>query len=144
VRVEYERGRRGGLEMVHARYLTRDELDAVRGYYRGVFRTEGWEVGNAEFYQDEWTFLVIHVEREADIEIEAHEGGVTGVDIELTEPEETVSRMTPREPRAKPDRQPRSTTPTATPASQSASPAPQSASPAPGYYGDDGDDFGDD
>jgi hypothetical protein len=170
VRVEYERGRRGGLEMVHARYLTRDGLDAVRGYYRGVFRAEGWMVANAEFYEDEWTFLVLHGEREADIEIEAHEGGVTGMDIELIEPlpEEIASQDKPSEPKPKkeppqpkpnPPRQPRYTPPPETPAPtlQSASPAPQSASPAPqpaasatpqpaspapGYYGDD--DFGDD
>jgi hypothetical protein len=165
VRVEYERGQRGGLEMVHARYLTRDGLDAVRGFYRGIFRAEGWEVANAEFYDDEWTFLAIHGEREADIEIEAHEGGVTGMDIELTEPlpEEVASQKKPPEPKSKkkpPEpKPPRSTPPPATPAPtpqpaspapQSASPAPQpaasatpqAASPAPGYYGDD--DFGDD
>jgi hypothetical protein len=156
VRVDYERGQRGGLEMVHARYLTRDSLDAVRGYYRGVFRAEGWEVANAEFYEDEWTFLTIHGEREAYVEIEAHARGVTGVDIELSEPKPKVSAS--REPPRKQETAPKDDhalseqTPSAAPATSSpapsaqpsSSPAPQSASPAPGYYGDDADDYGDD
>ncbi len=166
VRVEYSRGQREGLETIRARYLTRDGLDAVRGYYRGVFRAEGWEVANAEFYDDEWTFLVLHGDRESEIEIEAHEGGVTGMDIRLSEPvpeKETATEKTPqredqspagREPasshlprpaeRATPAPAPQSASPS--PAPQSASPAPRSASPAPGYYygDDDGDDFGDD
>ena len=172
VRVEYERGQRGSLEMVRARYLTRDGLDAVRGYYRGVFRAEAWEVANAEFYEDEWTFLAVHGEREADIEIEAHQGGVTEVDIELSEPlpedvaskeapqekESSASRAPSRPPQpaeqAGPVSAPQSASPSlapqsASPAPQSASPAPQPSSPAPdpGYYGggdDDWDDFGDD
>ncbi|MDQ3791199.1 MAG: hypothetical protein M3341_00860 [Actinomycetota bacterium] len=57
VRIEYERGQWGGLEMVCTRYLTSDGLDAAHGYYRGVFRAEAWEVANAEFYEDEWMFL---------------------------------------------------------------------------------------
>jgi hypothetical protein len=165
VRVEYSRGQRGGLETIRARYLTRDGLDAVRGYYRGIFRAEGWGVANAEFYDDEWTFLVLHGAREAEIEIEAHEGNVTGMHIRLSEPvpeRETATKKTPqknakspasRRPtpaqppqavvQATPAPAPQSASPS--PAPQSASPAPQSASPAPGYYGDDfGDDGGDD
>jgi hypothetical protein len=151
VRVEYERGQRGGLEMVRTRHLTSDGLDAVRGYYRGVFRAEAWEVVNAEFYEDEWTFLAVHGEREADIEIEAHQGGITDVNIELSEPlpeESSLKKTTQREesPASRATLQP--PRPVAqSPAPQPASPAPGSASPAPGYYGeggDDADDFGDD
>jgi hypothetical protein len=156
VRVDHERGQRGGLEMVRARYLTHDGLDAVRGYYRGVFRAKGWEVVNAEFYEDEWTFLATHGDREAHVEIEAHAGGVTGMDIELSEPMPKViaSRETPGKPETTPKNGHalHEQTPSAAPASSSpapsarasASPAPQSASPAPGYYGDDADDYGDD
>jgi hypothetical protein len=153
VRVEYERGQRAGLAMVRVRYLARDGLDAVRGYYRGVFRAKGWEVANVEFYEDEWTFLAIHGEQEAEIGLEAREGDVTDVDIELSKPlpkKEATPKETPQKPKAKPapPQQPRSTAPpapqSASPAPQSASPAPQSASPAPGYYGDDRDDFDDD
>lgn len=148
VRVEYERGQREGLEMVRARYLMLDSLDAVRGYYRGVFRAKGWEVANVEFYEDEWTFLVIHGEREADIEIEAQGQDVTDVDIELSEPlpeKAPAPKEKPQKPKAEPAPPQPATPATATPASspQSASPAPQSASPAPGYYGDDRDDFDD-
>lgn len=143
-RVDYSRGQREGLETFRARYLTRDGLDAVRGYYRGVFRAEGWEVANAEFYDDEWTFLVLHGDREAEIEIEAHEGDVTGTDIRLTEPvpAKRTSKETARE--TGPPQEPRTATSRgtpaprpATPAPQPSSPAPHTASPAPGYYGDD-------
>jgi hypothetical protein len=153
VRVEYSRGQRGGLETIRARYLTRDGLDAVRGYYRGVFRAEGWEVANAEFYDDEWTFLVLHGDREAEIEIEAHEGSITGMEIRLSEPvseKETATKKTPQkkgkspalqEPAPSQLPQPAErATPAPAPQSASPSPTPQSASPAPGYYGDDGDD----
>jgi hypothetical protein len=144
VRVEYERGERNGLKVVRARYLTRDGLDAVRGFYRGVFRAEGWKVANVEFSEDRWTFLVVHGEREANIMIEPHGRDVTRVDIEVSEP------LPKKEPAP-----PQTATPTPTPAPQSASPAPQSASPAPAPQpapapdydddgGDDGDDLGDD
>lgn len=145
VRVEYSRGQRAGLETIRARYLTRDELDAVRGYYRGVFRGEEWEVANAEFYDDEWTFLVLHGKREAEIEIEAHEGDMTGMDIRLSEPvpeKEIATKKTPQ----KKEKSPASREPAPSQLPQPAeratpAPAPQSASPAPGYFGDDdGDD----
>lgn len=153
VRVEYSRGQREGLETIRARYITRDRLDAVRGYYRGIFRGEEWEVANAEFYDDEWTFLVLHGDREAEIEIEAHEGGITGMDIRLSEPvpeKETATKKTPQKKEKSPALQEPApsqlpqpaewATPAPAPQSASPSPAPQSASPAPGYYGDDGDD----
>ncbi len=157
VRVDHERGQRAGLELVRARYLTHDGLDAVRGYYRGVFRAKAWEVVNAEFYEDEWTFLAAHGEREAHVEIEAHAGGVTGMDIELSEPtpKAIASQETPGKPETPPKNghAPPEQTPSAVPATSSpipsaqpsASPAPpQSASPAPGYYGDDADHYGGD
>jgi hypothetical protein len=48
VRVEYERAQQEGLKLVRVKYLTRDGLDAVRSFYRGVFRAEGWKVANVE------------------------------------------------------------------------------------------------
>jgi hypothetical protein len=86
VRVEYERGEREGLKVVRTRYLTRDGLDAVRGFYRGVFRAEQWKVANVEFSEDRWTFLVVHGEGEANVRIEPHGQDVTRVDIEFSEP----------------------------------------------------------
>ena len=59
VRVEYERKELDALVVTRARYLSREKLDVVRGFYRGVFRSEDWKVANAEFSDDEWTFLVV-------------------------------------------------------------------------------------
>jgi hypothetical protein len=157
VRVEYERGQGEGLKVVRARYLTRDGLDAARGFYRGVFRAEGWKVANVEFSEDRWTFLAVHGDREANIIIEPHDRDVTRVDIEVSEPlpkkepapkeksQKREARPAPQEPAP-----PQPATPAPTPAPQTASPAPQTASPAPvpgydddGEYGDDsGDDGG--
>ena len=157
VRVEYERGEREGLKMVRARHLTRDGLDAVRGFYRGIFRAEGWKVANVEFSEDRWTFLVVHGEREANVIIEPHGRGVTRVDIELSEPlpeKEPATKQRPQrredDPAPREPVSPQTATPapqSAPPAPQTASPAPQSASPAPAYDDDDGgewDDLGDD
>jgi hypothetical protein len=161
VRAEYERGQRDGLKVVRARYLTRDGLDAVRGFYRGVFRAEEWKVANVEFSEDRWTFLVVDGEREANITIEPHGQDVTSVDIEFSEPlpeKESApkERSQKREDDSAPQEPvpPQPATPTPNPAPQSASPAPLSASPAPAPqpapvpdYDDDGgeggDDFGD-
>jgi hypothetical protein len=154
VRVEYERGQREGLKVVRTRYLTRDGLDAVRGFYRGIFRAEEWKVANVEFSEDRWTFLVVHGEREANIRIEPHGQDVTRVDIELSEPlpeKEPAPKERPQKRGDEPAPQPA----TPTPAPQSAPPTPQTASPAPAPqpapvpdYDDDGgeggDDFGDD
>ena len=157
VRVEYERGQREGFKLARARYLSRDGLDDVRGFYRDVFRTKGWKVANVEFSEDRWTFLVVHGEREANIIIEPHGRGVTRVDVESSEPlpeKEPAQKERPQRRTARPAPQepapPQTATPT--PAPQSASPAPQSASPAPQSApvpdyddgGEDGDDLGDD
>ena len=150
VRVEYERGEREGLKLVRARHLTRDGLDAVRGFYRGVFRAEGWKVANVEFSEDRWTFLVVHGEREANVIIEPHGRGVTRVDIELSEPlpeKEPTTEQRPQRREDDPAPLELVSPQTATPAPQTATPAPQTASPAPGYdddAGGDWDDLGDD
>jgi hypothetical protein len=153
VRVEYERGQRDSLKVVRARYLTRDGLDAVRGFYRGVFRAEEWKVANVEFSEGRWTFLVVHGGREAEVRIEPHNRDVTRVDVEWSEPlpkkesapQKQESSPAPREPEPSQHATPQTPAPASTP--QPASPAPQSASPAPddGYYeGEDRDDLGDD
>lgn len=152
VRVEYESGKHDRLKVVRARYLTRDGLDAVRGFYRGVFRAEEWKVANVEFSQDRWTFLAIHDEREANVLIEPHGRDATRVDIELTEPlpkKKPAPEEAPQKREADPATAPppsQSATPSPAPAPQPASPAPQPA-PIPddddGYY-EGGDDYGDD
>ena len=63
VRVGYERGERDGLAVIRARYLTTEEIDAVRGFYRGVFQSEGWIESDAAFSEDRWTFYVTDDER---------------------------------------------------------------------------------
>ena len=141
VRVEYERKVQDPLVFTRIRYLSRARLDVIRGFYRGVFRAEGWKVANVEFSGGEWTFLVVRGEREAEVRIEPHSRGVTRVDIELSVPlpekkpapkESPQQREAPpatQEPAPHPSSQ--SATPTPAPALQSASPAPQSPAPAP-------------
>ncbi len=156
VRVEYERKEQNLLVFTRVMYLSHAKLDVIRGFYRGVFRAEGWKVANVEFSDGEWTFLVVHGEREAEVRIEPHRRGVTRVVIELSDPlseKETAPKETPPKREAKPVIQ----GPAPPQPSQSATPTPQSASPAPApqptptpdddYYrggGEDGDDLGDD
>jgi hypothetical protein len=156
VRVEYERNEQDRLVIIMVRYLSHARLDVIRGFYRGVFRSKNWSVVNAEYSEGEWTFLVVHAEREATIEIESHGRGVTRMDIVLSErlaKKESAQKLEPQKREAKPApkapalSEPATLSPT--PAPQTASPAPQTASPAPapgydddGAYGDDLDDDG--
>jgi hypothetical protein len=145
VRAEYERKEQDPLVFSRIRYLSRAKLDVIRGFYRGVFRGQGWKVANAEFSEGEWTFLVVDGKREADIEIEPHSRDVTRVDIEVSEPlpeKEPAPKEIPQKREggsAKQEPAPPQPPQTATP---TPAPAPQPA-PAP----DDGegeDDLGDD
>jgi hypothetical protein len=162
VRVEYERKEQDRLVFTTVRHLSRAKIDVIRGFYRGVFRSKNWTVANAEFSEGEWTFLVVHGEREAQVRIESHSRGVTRVDIVLSEslpekkpapkqiPQKREASPATQQPTSVPSSQ--SATPTPAPASQSASPAPQPATPAPAPqaaptpddYEDEGDDIGDD
>jgi hypothetical protein len=171
VRAEYERKEQDLLVFTRVRYLSHAKLDVIRGFYRGIFRAEGWQVANVEFSEGEWTFLVVDGEREADIEIEPRSRDVTKVDIELSEPfpekepapKEILQKReeSPAMQESAPPSPSQSATPTPASVPQSASPAPQSASPAPAPQpapqlapvpdddydegeGEDGDDFGDD
>jgi cell division septation protein DedD len=168
VRAEYERKEQDLLVFTRIRYLSDAKLDVIRGFYRGVFRAEGWHVANVEFSEGEWTFLIVYGDREADIEIEPHGRDVTRVDIELSEPlpeKEPAPKEIPQKREESPAKQEpappppsQSATPTPAPAPQSASPAPQSATPAPAPqptpapqpapapddYEERGDDLGDD
>jgi hypothetical protein len=160
VRVEYERKEQDLLAFTQVKYLSHAKLDVIRGFYRGVFRAEEWKVANVEFSEGEWTFLIVHGEREADIEIQPHGRDVTRVDIELSEPlpeKKPAPKVIPQKPEAPPATQepaspPPSQSATPTPAPQSASPTPQPAVPAPAPqpaptpddYEEGGDDRGDD
>jgi hypothetical protein len=141
VRAEYKRTEQDLLVFTRVRYLSRAKLDVIRGFYRGVFRAERWKVANVEFSEGEWMFLVVHGEREADIEIEPNGRNITRVDIELSAPlaeKKPAPKESPQTREARPVKQeptppqpPRTATPTPAPAPQTASPAPQSATPAP-------------
>jgi hypothetical protein len=169
VRVEYERREQDCLVFTRVRYLSHAKLDVIRGFYRGVFRSKNWTVANVEFSEGEWMFLVVHGEREGDIEIEPHGRDAARVDKVLSEPiseKEPAPKETPqkREPAPLPPSQSATPTPAAAPQStspalQSASPAPESATPAPAPrlasparapqpapddYEEGGDDLGDD
>jgi hypothetical protein len=162
VRVEYERKEQHRLVFTTIRYLTHAKLDVIRGFYRGVFRSKDWTVANAEFSEGEWTFLVVHGDREAQVRIEPHSRDVTRVDIVLSEslpekkpapkeiPQQREARRATQQPTALPSSQSATLPPAEAP--QSASPVPQSATPAPAPqpaptpddYGESSDDLGDD
>ena len=171
VRVEYERKEQDRLVFTTVRYLSHAKLDVIRRFYRGVFRFKSWTVANAEFSEGEWTFLVVHGDREAQVRIEPQGRGVTRVDLVLSEslpeknpapkqiPQKREASPATQQPASLPSSQ--SATPTPAPAPQSAAPAPQSATPAPAPqpaaparapqaaptpddYEDGGDDIGDD
>ena len=165
VRVEYERKELDALILTRARYLSTEKVDIVRGFYRGVFRSEDWKVANVEFSDDEWTFLVVKGEREAEIEVRPHNAG-SETDVRLSAPrppeqpdKKAASEASPPDREAAPEPSP--TPATASPASTAtasappsyASPPPASASPAPAtvppapapddyeFEEDDSDDF---
>ncbi len=146
VRVEYERKEMDALVLTRIRYLSHEKLDAVRGFYRGVFRSGGWKVANVDFSAGEWTFLVVKGEREADIEIRFHDAGAeTTMQLSVPQPlnrsdERVASEASPPK---------REATPEPAPSPASASPAPASVPPAPApgdseTEEDDWDDFEDD
>jgi hypothetical protein len=146
VRVEYERKEIDALVLTRIRYLTHEKLDAVRGFYRGVFRSEGWKVANADFSDGEWTFLVVKGEREADIEVRSHDTGAeTTMQLSVPQPRKQSDKGTASE--ASPPKREAAPEPAPSPASASPAPASVPPAPAPGDYEieeDDWDDFGDD
>lgn len=85
VRTGYFREEADGLALVRAAYLARERPDAVRGFYRGVFREDGWQVANVEYSGDIWHFLVLRGNREAGVEVAPRDGG-SEVEIELSGP----------------------------------------------------------
>jgi hypothetical protein len=140
VRVEYKRKAQDLLAFTQVRYLSHARVDVIRGFYRGFFRSKNWTMANAEFSEDEWAFLVVHGEREAQVRIEPHTQGITRVDVVLSEPL-PEKKPAPKEIPQKREASPatlelasppasQSTTPTPAAGPQSASPAPQSATPA--------------
>ena len=132
VRVGYERGERYGLAVIRAKYLTTEGLDAVRGFYRGVFHSEEWEEADAAFSEDGWCFYVTNGEREATVRI-ADLGSSVEASIALSHPLPEVTTMRNSTPEPAP---PQYTLP-----AQQYAPVPAPV-PDDDYYDDD--DFGDD
>jgi hypothetical protein len=121
VRTKYERRvSKAGIILFDTEYVASAELADVRGFYRGVFQSEGWTVAGLDVTEGEWDFLLTKRVREALIEIEMREGLVE-IEIEVSEPQ--------KEKEARKD---------------SASPQrPKQAAPStpPSSDGDEGDDF---
>lgn len=84
VRTGYSESREDGLAVVRTAYLTEDEPGVVSAYYRGSFRSGGWEVANIE-YTDGWHFLVLSGDREAEVAVIRKDDG-SEVKIEVTRP----------------------------------------------------------
>lgn len=85
VRTGYSKRASDGLVLVRTKYLTRERADAVRGFYRGVFGAEGWQVANVEYSGDGWHFLVLRGDLEAEVEVLPRDGG-SEVKVELSGP----------------------------------------------------------
>lgn len=85
VRVGYSEKETDGLRSVRAAYLTGEGPDEVRGFYRGVFRSGGWQVANVEYSGNGWHFLVLRGVREAGVGI-LPRGGGSRVEIEFSGP----------------------------------------------------------
>ena len=85
VRVGYSEKGVEGLTLVRTSYLTREEPEAVRGFYRGVFRTQAWQVANVDYSGDGWHFLVVRGDLEAWVEVLPRDGG-SEVKVELSGP----------------------------------------------------------
>jgi hypothetical protein len=87
VRTKYERRvSKAGLVLIDTEYVASAELGAVREFYRGVFRSEGWTVAGLDVSEGEWDFLVTKGNREAVIEIEIRRELVE-TEIEVSEPQ---------------------------------------------------------
>jgi hypothetical protein len=87
IRTKYERRvSKAGLVLVDTEYVASAELGDVRGFYRRVFRSEGWTVASLDVSEGEWDFLVTKGNREAVIEIEIRKGLVE-TEIEVSEPQ---------------------------------------------------------
>ncbi len=83
VRTGFSEREAGGLVMISAAYLTGERPDRVRGFYRGVFGAEGWQVANVEYSGDGWHFLVLRGNTEAKVKV-LPRGGGSEVEVDLS------------------------------------------------------------
>jgi hypothetical protein len=146
VRIHYKREDLDNVVWTEVRYVTSADVDTVRGFYRDVFRTEGWSVGDVGFSGGTWNFFVIDGEREVYVELEPR-GEIVEVDFVLTEPKPD-KELKPEQKDEPEKRSAKSST--QEPAPQQQAPAPQPApsrppaqtpAPSPAYdYDDDYDE----
>ncbi|QYJ16417.1 hypothetical protein Rxycam_02250 [Rubrobacter xylanophilus DSM 9941] len=92
VRVAYVRESQGELVWTEVEYLTDARLESVREFYRDVFRTQGWTVGDVGFSQGAWVYFVMDGKREVILELQPR-GGLVEVDMEMTEPAPRTARQ---------------------------------------------------
>lgn len=85
VRTQYERQDFGEVVNTDVEYVTTDEPEDVRDFYRGVFEDGGWQEADVGFDRGEISYFVIKGEREVQVEVEEH-GGITEIEIEDEEP----------------------------------------------------------
>lgn len=137
IRVDHEREVLNGLIHTRLEYEADAELDAVREFYRDVFRSEGWSVADFDFSGSEWTFFVISEEREAFVDLKPRADAVE-IELEISEPHnQRDQRGADSEPPSSPDALPQETTPQPVPSTPP-------SSPEPGDYFDEGDDIEED
>jgi len=120
VRTHYKRQDLDNVVWTEVGYMTSADIDTVRGFYRDVFRTEGWSVGDIGFSEGTWTFFVIEGEREVYIELQPRDE-IVEVNFVLTEPKPDKELK----PEQKDETDKRSAT------SNSQEPAPPQQAPAP-------------
>lgn len=86
VRTEYRLEVRGELLVTEAKYLAAAELDPVRGFYREVFRSEGWSVADLDFSTNGRGFFVTRGEREAYVNIGLRDEKLAEIEIKQSQP----------------------------------------------------------
>lgn len=74
-RVGYTEDQTNGVTTARAEYVTEENPEGVRRFYRDVFRSKGWKVANVEYSGGGWYFLVTRGGREAGVEVLAGGGG---------------------------------------------------------------------
>lgn len=143
VRVEYRHDDFGPLILTEVEYLTPARMDAVREFYRDVFRKEDWSVADVNFNRGAWMFFVTREEREVFVEIRP-EGRLVEVDLEVSEPDPTEPEEPPaRDPARSPGEDqsaPQPEQPTEPPPAQAPAPVPADDDDLDDYYEGDYDD----
>lgn len=92
MRIEYRQTFQDDLLLTEVQYVTTADFETVHEFYRQIFNTEGWLVADVNFYQREWTFLLVAGSREAILEVEA-EGSLVEVEIEISEPQSEAALL---------------------------------------------------